>query len=81
MAQSRLFWKVHTAPATKKRQEKEKTESISEDLAVEETAVTNEVEDVSELLNIEALEVEIGYGLIPLADESSGGDLLQRISL
>ena len=61
-------------------EEKEKTESISEDLAVEETAVTNEVEDVSELLNIEALEVEIGYGLIPLADESSGGDLLQRIS-
>lgn len=64
----------------KKGEEKEKTESISEDLAVEETAVTNEVEDVSELLNIEALEVEIGYGLIPLADESSGGDLLQRIS-
>lgn len=64
----------------KKGEEKEKTESVSEDLAVEETAVTNEVEDVSELLNIEALEVEIGYGLIPLADESSGGDLLQRIS-
>ena len=64
----------------KKGEEKEKTESISEDLAVEETAVSNEVEDVSELLNIEALEVEIGYGLIPLADESSGGDLLQRIS-
>ena len=64
----------------KKGEEKEKTESISEDLAVEETAVTNEVEDVSELLNIEALEVEIGYGLIHLADESSGGDLLQRIS-
>ena len=64
----------------KKGEEKEKTESISEDLAVEETAVTNEVEDVSELLNIEALEDEIGYGLIPLADESSGGDLLQRIS-
>lgn len=64
----------------KKGEEKEKNESISEDLAVEEAAVTNEVEDVSELLNIEVLEVEIGYGLIPLADESSGGDLLQRIS-
>lgn len=64
----------------KKGEEKEKNESISEDLAVEEAAVTNEVEDVSELLNIEVLEVEIGYGLIPLVDESSGGDLLQRIS-
>jgi flagellar biosynthesis protein FlhA len=26
------------------------------------------------------MEVEIGYGLIPLADESSGGDLLERIT-
>ena len=36
-------------------------------------------EDVSKLINVEPIEVEIGYGLIPLADESSGGDLLQRI--
>ncbi len=36
-------------------------------------------EDVSSLINVEPIEVEIGYGLIPLADESSGGDLLQRI--
>lgn len=37
-------------------------------------------EDISSLLEIEPLEVEIGYGLIPLADEKNGGDLLQRIS-
>lgn len=36
-------------------------------------------EDVSSLINVEPIEVEIGYGLIPLADESNGGDLLQRI--
>lgn len=36
-------------------------------------------EDVSTLINVEPIEVEIGYGIIPLADESSGGDLLQRI--
>lgn len=64
----------------KKNEAKEKEEDSLEDLAVEEAAVTNEVEDVTELLNVEALEVEIGYGLIPLADESNGGDLLQRIS-
>jgi flagellar biosynthesis protein FlhA len=34
---------------------------------------------VSNLINVEPIEVEIGYGLIPLADGSSGGDLLQRI--
>ena len=36
-------------------------------------------EDVSTLINVEPIEVEIGYGIIPLADESNGGDLLQRI--
>ena len=52
-----------------------------EEAAVEEAAaIATEVEDVTELLNVEVLEVEIGYGLIPLADESSGGDLLQRIA-
>ena len=52
----------------------------SKEIEVEETGTVNEVEDVSELLNVEPLEVEIGYGLIPLADESNGGDLHQRIS-
>ncbi|WP_219712189.1 FHIPEP family type III secretion protein, partial [Clostridioides difficile] len=40
----------------------------------------NEVEDVTNLINVELIEVEIGYGLISLADESAGGDLLQRIA-
>ena len=39
-----------------------------------------EPENVMNLINVEPMEVEIGYGLIPLADESSGGDLLQRIA-
>ena len=39
-----------------------------------------EPENVMDLIHVEPMEVEIGYGLIPLADESSGGDLLQRIS-
>ena len=40
----------------------------------------NSVEDVTSLINVEAIEVEIGYGIIPLADEEKGGDLLQRIA-
>jgi len=39
-----------------------------------------EPENVMNLVNVEPMEIEIGYGLIPLADESSGGDLLQRIA-
>ncbi len=39
-----------------------------------------EPENVMNLIHVEPMEVEIGYGLIPLADESTGGDLLQRIA-
>ena len=41
---------------------------------------SREPENVMNLISVEPLEVEIGYGLIPMADESSGGDFLQRIS-
>ena len=40
----------------------------------------NEPENVMNLIQVEAMEIEIGYGLIPLADEVTGGDLLQRIA-
>lgn len=39
-----------------------------------------EPENVMSLISVEPMEIEIGYGLIPLADESAGGDLLERIS-
>ncbi|WP_375372975.1 flagellar biosynthesis protein FlhA [Clostridium estertheticum] len=39
-----------------------------------------EPEDVMNLISVEPMEIEIGYGLIPLADEATGGDLLQRIA-
>ncbi len=37
-------------------------------------------ESVMELLTVEAIEVEIGYRLVPLLDPEKGGDLLERIS-
>lgn len=43
-------------------------------------AERKEPENVMNLISVESMEVEIGYGLIPLADEASGGDLLQRIA-
>ena len=55
------------------------TETISEEEEIIE-AERKEPENVMNLINVEPMEVEIGYGLIPLADESTGGDLLQRIA-
>ncbi|MDD3364744.1 MAG: flagellar biosynthesis protein FlhA, partial [Syntrophomonas sp.] len=36
-------------------------------------------ENVVELLQVEKMEMELGYGLIPLVDTEQGGDLLDRI--
>lgn len=40
---------------------------------------TRQPENVMSLLNVDPIEVEFGYGLIPLVDASSGGDLLDRV--
>lgn len=37
-------------------------------------------ESVETLLTVDPMELEVGYGLIPLADRDQGGDLLERIS-
>ena len=63
---------------------KEEQKSQEEEIARVEEEYTEserkEPENVMNLISVEPMEVEIGYGLIPLADESTGGDLLQRIA-
>ncbi|KIL73587.1 flagellar biosynthesis protein FlhA [Bacillus badius] len=44
-----------------------------------ETEELKSPESVVNLLNIDPIEFEFGYGLIPLADASQGGDLLDRV--
>lgn len=60
----------------KNKQKLEQVLEQEENMEVE----RREPENVMNLISVEPMEVEIGYGLIPLADESSGGDLLQRIA-
>ncbi len=63
------------------REEKEKAIEQTEIEQQEITEIeSKEPENVMSLISVEPMEVEIGYGLIPLADEVSGGDLLQRIT-
>ncbi|HHW15031.1 MAG TPA: flagellar biosynthesis protein FlhA [Firmicutes bacterium] len=38
-------------------------------------------ENVLALLNVDPIELEIGYGLIPLVDPAQGGDLFDRVTL
>jgi flagellar biosynthesis protein FlhA len=42
---------------------------------------TSAADDVERALFIDPMEIELGYGLIPLVDQSQGGDLLARITV
>ncbi|HEV7300472.1 MAG TPA: flagellar biosynthesis protein FlhA [Tepidisphaeraceae bacterium] len=44
-------------------------------------AAAKEPEKVEKLLDVDTMELEVGYGLVRLVDTTKGGDLLDRISL
>lgn len=46
-----------------------------------EHAVQTEPEEIADLLRVDPVELELGYGLIALADPEQGGDLPERINL
>jgi flagellar biosynthesis protein FlhA len=53
-----------------------------EEKSIEETqkvALPSPPEQVESLLSLDRLELEVGYGLIPIVDEEQNGDLLDRI--
>ena len=56
-------------------------EAIEEEVQEEEVAA-DEIrrhENVNALLQVDPIELEFGYGIIPLADVNQGGDLLDRV--
>ncbi|CEA04490.1 Flagellar biosynthesis protein FlhA [Metalysinibacillus saudimassiliensis] len=61
---------------------RKKPEDAEEMLEIEEeeaTDVMKSPENVVNLLTVDPIEFEFGYGLIPLVDASQGGDLLDRV--
>lgn len=60
---------------------KNDVEAIEEEVEAEETEAQEirKPENVVSLLNVDPIELEFGYGIIPLADVNQGGDLLDRV--
>jgi len=58
-----------------------KLQSISEEISSEdiEAEEVRRPENVVSLLKVDPIEMEFGYGIIPLADINQGGDLLDRV--
>lgn len=56
-------------------------EEIEHEVAAEETEAEEirKPENVVSLLQVDPIELEFGYGIIPLADANQGGDLLDRV--
>jgi flagellar biosynthesis protein FlhA len=57
------------------------TAAIESELESEEEAAEEirQLENVNTLLQVDPIELEFGYGIIPLADVNQGGDLLDRV--
>lgn len=60
---------------------KQQREQAIEEAAEPEPVVDTGPESVLSLLHVDPMELEIGYGLIPLVDAEQGGDMLDRITL
>lgn len=57
------------------------TAGIEEEVDMDEAAAEEirQPENVTSLLQVDPIELEFGYGIIPLADANQGGDLLDRV--
>ncbi|MCR5726190.1 MAG: flagellar biosynthesis protein FlhA, partial [Lachnospiraceae bacterium] len=64
-------------------EKKVKTAEVEKEVTTEETAAEEirRPENVTQLLQVDQIELEFGYGIIPLADANQGGDLLDRVVL
>jgi flagellar biosynthesis protein FlhA len=60
--------------------QKKKEIHRQEEAAKRQVQEKREPENVLQFMETDPLQIEIGYNLIPLTDEKSGGDLLQRLA-
>jgi len=63
---------------------KESNEIVNEAINQEKPAASEEeyfrnIDNIYELIQIDPIEMEVGYSLIPLVDESSGGSFIDRV--
>jgi len=64
---------------TKKKLEAQMMEEVYTPEEFDENAYFKDINNIYSLLSVEPIEMEFGYSLIPLVDENSGGNLINRI--
>lgn len=68
---------TYASSAMQVRQAEAEAETAAEEAAIEERPAAR----TEDLLTVDALKIELGYGLITMADPGQGGDLLTRIQV
>lgn len=63
----------------KKYAQEEIEEEIPEEHITSEAEYYRNIDNLYDLLNVEQIKIEFGYSLIPLVDENSGGNFLDRV--
>ncbi len=58
---------------------REKAEIVEETAAAETTAGEESIDQASNIRPLDILELEVGYGLVPMVDAAQNGELLERI--
>ena len=64
-----------------KGQSAKEAQIVAEEEAAREAELAETPERTEDLLTVDSLKIELGYGLITLADAHQGGDLLTRIQI
>ena len=62
-------------------QRRAQSKEVDETTATPAQPQVEQQEDMTALLRVDPVEVELGYGLIPLVDEEKGGNLLERVGM
>ncbi len=61
--------------------QKKRELAVEEDRQAKEAKQTEQIERTEDLLKVDTIGLEIGYGLIPMVDVAQGGDLLERVAV
>jgi flagellar biosynthesis protein FlhA len=64
-----------------RERQKAQKDAMAQAIEVEQVEEAQSVDSVISMLQVDPLEVEVGYGLIPLVDDEHGGTLLNRITI
>lgn len=70
---------INTQKQQARQEEQKSVEHQSSDEVYDEETYYRNIDNIYELIQVDPIEMEVGYSLIPLVDETTGGSFIDRI--